>query len=309
MEFSQHKFAWVLPMLIAFALLEALILHYRFKRQYDWRESAASIGVAIGQKLSGLLTATLFGGIYLFTWQNRLMTIDVASVVGAIALFFSVEFVYYWNHRISHECRWFWASHAVHHSPKHLNFSAAYRLGWTAGLSGSGLMFLPLVWLGFHPVAVFGMLALNLFYQFWLHNDWMPKFGFMEWFFNTPSHHRVHHAINPVYLDRNYGGILIIYDRLFGSFAVEDANNPPQYGLVKQVDSYNPIKIAFHEWGNILRDVRGAKSLRECLGYVFGPPGWSPDGSRMTSAMMRRKAIVEDDRDRVFSATKRTQYE
>jgi sterol desaturase/sphingolipid hydroxylase (fatty acid hydroxylase superfamily) len=290
MELSQHKFAWVLPMLITLALIEALILRFKLQQSYDWRESMASIGVAIGQKLSGALSALVLGGVYLFAWQNRLTTIEINDWLRAALLFFSVEFVYYWNHRISHECRWFWASHAVHHSPQQLNFSAAYRLGWTAGLSGSGLIFIPLVLLGFHPLAVFGMLAINLFYQFWLHNDWMPKFGFIEWIFNTPSHHRVHHAINPEYLDRNYGGILIIYDRLFGSFVAEREDNLPIYGLVKQVNSYNPIKIAFHEWVNIVHDLRYARSLREVMGYLFAAPGWSPDGSRMTSKMLRHRA-------------------
>lgn len=290
MEFSQHKFAWVLPMLIMLALIEALILRFRLQQKYDWRESMASIGVAVGQKLSGVLSAFILGGVYLFAWQNRLTTIEINDGMRAALLFFSVEFVYYWNHRISHECRWFWASHAVHHSPQHLNFSAAYRLGWTAGLSGSGLIFIPLVLLGFHPAAVFGMLAINLLYQFWLHNDWMPKLGVIEWVFNTPSHHRVHHAINPIYLDRNYGGILIIYDRLFGTFAAEREDNPPMYGLVKQVNSYNPIKIAFHEWISIVRDLQKARSLREIVGYLFAAPGWSPDGSRMTSKMLRNNA-------------------
>jgi sterol desaturase/sphingolipid hydroxylase (fatty acid hydroxylase superfamily) len=290
MELSQHKFAWVLPTLIMLALIEALILRFKLQQTYDWRESMASIGVAIGQKLSGVLSAFILGGVYLFVWQNRLTTIEINNWLGAALLFFSVEFVYYWNHRISHECRWFWASHAVHHSPQHLNFSAAYRLGWTAGLSGSGFIFIPLVLLGFHPGAVFGMLAINLFYQFWLHNDWMRKLGAIEWIFNTPSHHRVHHAINPIYLDRNYGGILIIYDRLFGTFAVEREGNPPMYGLIKQVHSYNPIKIAFHEWINIAHDVRHAHTLREVMGYLFAAPGWSPDGSRMTSRMLRRQA-------------------
>ncbi len=294
MELIQHRFFWVLPTLILIAAIEAFLLRYKWQQNYDWRESAASVGVAIGQKFSGLLTALVMGGVYLMAREHRIATINIDSVLNAALLFFAVEFVYYWNHRISHEVRWFWASHAVHHSPKQLNFSAAYRLGWTAGLSGSGLMFVPLVWLGFHPIAILGMLAINLLYQFWLHNDWMPKLGVIEWIFNTPSHHRVHHAINPDYLDRNYGGILIIYDRLFGTFAEEKTEDKPTYGLVKQLDSYNPFVIALHEWRNIVSDLSTAKSIREVVGYLFGAPGWSPDGSRMTSAMIRRRAALSD---------------
>jgi sterol desaturase/sphingolipid hydroxylase (fatty acid hydroxylase superfamily) len=290
MELNFYKFSWMFPVLVMIATIEGLVLRYRFKRAYDWRESAASLGVAVGQRLSGLLTAGAMAGLYFWVWEYRLFTVSLDRASGLVLLVLGVEFFYYWYHRLSHESRWFWASHVVHHSAQHLSLSAAYRLGWTAAISGAGLFYLPMVLLGFHPVAVFAALGINLLYQFWLHNDWMPKLGPIEWVFNTPSHHRVHHAINPRYLDRNYGGMLVIYDRLFGTLVVEDEREPCRYGLVKQINSYNPFKIAFNEWIEMARDVRAARSPREVIGFMFGPPGWSADGSRKTSAMLRAEA-------------------
>ena len=135
-----------------------------------------------------------------------------------------------------------------------------------------------MIWLGFAPKAVFAALALNLLYQFWLHAEWVPKLGWLEYVLNTPSHHRVHHASNTDYIDANYGGVLIVFDRLFGTFVAERPDLPCRYGLVKPLISNNPIRIAFHEWLNLLDDLRGARSWREAIGYLFGPPGWRPDG-------------------------------
>jgi sterol desaturase/sphingolipid hydroxylase (fatty acid hydroxylase superfamily) len=292
MELNLYKLGWMLPILVTIAMIEGLLLQHRFKRAYDWRENFASLGVAIGQRLSGFATAGLMSGLYFLAWDHRFFTIKPDGVWNVLLLVLGVEFFYYWHHRLSHESRWFWASHVVHHSAQHLTLAASYRLGWTAVVSGAGLFYLPLVLLGFHPLAVFAALGINLLYQFWLHNEWTPKLGPVEWIFNTPSHHRVHHAINPQYLDRNYGGLLVIYDRLFGTLVIEDEREPCRYGLVRQINSYNPLRIAFNEWIEIVRDVRGAHSLRAVLGYLFGPPGWSADGSRKTSAMLRAEAAL-----------------
>ncbi|CAN5245651.1 hypothetical protein BH10PSE17_BH10PSE17_29770 [soil metagenome] len=175
--------------------------------------------------------------------------------------------------------RLFWTSHLVHHSVEHLNLSAAYRLGWTSNLTGAGLFFVPLIWLGIEPTVVVVTMAANLLYQFWLHTELVPKLGPIEWIFNTPSHHRAHHASNPRYLDRNYGGILIVFDRLFGTFAEERADDPCRYGLVEPLRSGNPFRIALHGWFTLGRDI--ASDLRQ--GHwrrlpwrLFAPPGWKP---------------------------------
>jgi hypothetical protein len=171
----------------------------------------------------------------------------------------------------------------------------AYRLGWTNIVSGPWLFLIPVCWLGFDPRAVGLVYAANLLYQFWLHTETVPKLGFVEKFLNTPSNHRVHHAINPEYLDRNYGGVLIVWDRLFGTYCEEKDGVPRTYGLVRQINTLNPVKIAFAEWVAMIRDLRKARTLREAAGYLFGPPGWKPNGTGMTTAAIRKAAGIESD--------------
>jgi sterol desaturase/sphingolipid hydroxylase (fatty acid hydroxylase superfamily) len=200
-------------------------------------------------------------------------------------LFFGQEFCYYWMHRADHRVRWLWATHSVHHSPNTLNLSAAYRLGWTGRLSLAPLFFAPLVLCGFPPLVVGATLAANLFYQFWLHTIWIPRLGPLEWFLNTPAHHRIHHASNPEYLDKNFGGVLIIFDRMFGSFVAERPEVTIRYGLVDPVHSYNPLLIGLHEWRAIGRDVVAARSVRDILRALAGTPAprdalWAKSDSR-----------------------------
>jgi len=259
------------PLLLAFALIEALVLMRRRPERFDWKESLATLGVALGHSVTGLLGRGVLGGALLQVSEHRFFTVPVRTLWGMLALLVVSEFCYYWQHRFSHTMRWFWASHAVHHSPEHLNFSAAYRLGWTGGLSGLPLVFVPMILLGFSPVSIAIMLAINLTYQFWLHNEWMPRLGPLEWILNTPSAHRVHHAKNEQYLDRNYGGMLIIFDRLFGTYAKEE--EACVYGLVHGVKSYNPLRIALSEWQAIWLDMRAEKTLRRKWLALFGPPG------------------------------------
>jgi sterol desaturase/sphingolipid hydroxylase (fatty acid hydroxylase superfamily) len=207
-----------------------------------------------------------------------LTTIPLNGFASFAVLFLGQEFCYYWYHRAAHRVRWFWAAHAVHHSPNEFNLGIAYRFGWTGRLAGNAVFLVPMIWLGFPPKAVFAALALNLLYQFWLHTEWVPKLGWLEYVLNTPSHHRVH-ASNADYIDKNYGGVLIVFDRLFGTFAAERNDLPCRYGLVVPLISHNPIGIAFHEWLKIATDLQGARSWREAIGYLFGPPGWRADTS------------------------------
>jgi sterol desaturase/sphingolipid hydroxylase (fatty acid hydroxylase superfamily) len=169
--------------------------------------------------------------------------------------------------------RWFWATHAVHHSPNELTLASALRLGWTGKFTGTVIFFTPLVWLGFKPTAVLAVLAANLLYQFWIHATWIPKLGPLEWVFNTPSHHRVHHGSNTEYLDCNYGGVLIIFDRLFGTFVEERDDIAIRYGLTQPLHSYNPVRIALHEWMNLARDLWRVAGWRVRLRMLLGPPG------------------------------------
>lgn len=278
------------PILLAIATIEGLVMTFVLKRAYNWRAYAASIADFLGREfvVRRLLTFSLATPFIEWAWQYRLTTLPLDGWAAFALLFLGQEFCYYWFHRCSHRIRWFWATHAVHHSPNELNLSAAYRFGLTGRLSGTMLFYVPLIWLGFPPVAVFAALSVNLLYQFWLHTDWVPKLGWLEYVLNTPSHHRVHHASNAAYLDANYGGVLIIFDRLFGTLVVERDDEPCRYGLVKPLLSNNPIVIAFHEWRSLARDVWTAPGWRARWMFVFGPPGWRPDGSGLTTENLRR---------------------
>lgn len=243
------------------------------KRAYPWKEMLTSTAIFLMRVPARLFVVPLVvGPVSYFVWSHRFLTVPLKTTWRIGLLFLGTELTYYWSHRAGHEIRWMWASHVVHHTPQQIHFASAYRLGPTEVLSGGWVFHLPLFAVGFHPLAVGGMMALNLFYQFWLHTDMVGRLGPLEWVLNTPSHHRVHHASNPEYLDRNYGGVLIIWDRLFGTFAAEQVQTPIRYGLVHPVGSYNPIRIALHEWGAMVADVRRARSWRERLRQLFGRP-------------------------------------
>jgi hypothetical protein len=162
----------------------------------------------------------------------------------------------------------------------------------------------PLALLGFPPAMIFAVSGINLLYQYWIHTETIRRMpAWFEYLFNTPSNHRVHHAVNPRYLDRNYAGMFMVWDRLFGTFVEERDDDPPRYGLVHNISTYNPLRIAFHEWAAIARDLRKARSLREAFGYVFGPPGWRPDGNGPTARNIRRLAGIREPGHPVPAAT------
>lgn len=257
---------------ISFMGLEYLIGRLTRHELHDLRESAASFGIALGQNLTRALEATLIAIPFAFVYRHLLFDFDQTTPFAIVGLFFGTEFFYYWQHRASHRIRWMWATHAVHHSATRLNFTAAIRLGWTGNISGNFLFFLPLVLIGFHPFAVVGMLGINLLYQFFIHTELVRSLGPLEWVLNTPAHHRVHHASNQSCLDRNYGGILIVFDRLFGTFAQAPRGEPLAYGLVGGVPSYNPFRIALGEWRNMFGDFARATSVRRRFRTLFGPP-------------------------------------
>jgi sterol desaturase/sphingolipid hydroxylase (fatty acid hydroxylase superfamily) len=239
---------------------------------HDWRESAASFGVGIGQSIGKALEATFIAVPFALVYQHRLFDFDQTSPQALVALFLGSEFFYYWHHRASHRIRWMWATHSVHHSATRMNLTAAIRLGWTGNISGNFLFYLPLIWLGFHPLMVLGMLAINLLYQFFIHTELVGRLGPLEWILNTPAHHRVHHASNEACLDMNYGGTLIVFDRLFGTFTEAPRDEALRYGVLGGRVSHNPFEIAFAEWRRLYRDAAQAPSLKARLKILFGPP-------------------------------------
>ena len=277
------------PAFVLLVLIEMGVWRLTGKGAYETRDSAASLLMGLGSQI-----APLFGGKAIIVaamfaaYEIRLFS--VPNAWWAVVICFVIDDLrYYWWHRISHERRWFWASHIIHHSSQHYNLTTALRQTWTGDILGSLLFKVPLVLLGFHPLMLVFVSGINLVYQFWIHTETVGKLGPLEWIMNTPSHHRVHHATNPRYLDANYAGTFIIWDRMFGTFVEEREDEKPRYGIVKNLGTFNPFKIAFHEWIGIAKDVMSAKSLKEVMGYTFGPPGWSPDGSRMTSATIKER--------------------
>lgn len=238
---------------------------------YDLRETAASTLIALGNRLIRPLSAALLAPLFLWVHQHRLLDLRPQEAPGYLGAFLLVDFVYYWLHRSSHRIRWLWATHGVHHSSTRFNLSAAYRLGWTDLLSGAWLFALALVWLGLPPVVVIGALGLNLLFQFLLHTELVGRLGWLEWLFNTPAHHRVHHALNASVRDRNFGGVLIVWDRLFGTFAEAPADEALCYGLVGREPSHHPLRIVFGEWLALYRDLLQARGLRQALSLLFLP--------------------------------------
>ncbi|HZB54281.1 MAG TPA: sterol desaturase family protein [Reyranella sp.] len=281
----------ILPLVLTAALVEGVWLSRSRPEGYDWKASACSLADLAGRQLLRFVPLAIIAPWMAWTWEHRLFTQSLDNVGSILLLFFGLEFFYYWYHRFSHTTRWFWAGHSPHHSPNQLNLSAAYRLGWLGRLTGSTLFFTPLVLLGFTPTVVLTSLVLNLLYQFWLHADWVPRLGWLEGIFNTPSNHRVHHARNPEYLDANFGGVLVIFDRLFGTYIPERADVPCDYGTITPtVSSRNPFVLNFSPWIGLFKDLRTARSPREVWMYMFGPPGWRPDGEGLTTAEIRRRA-------------------
>lgn len=277
------------PAFVLLVLIEMIAWRTRGRGRYETRDSAASLLMGLGSQIAPLLGGgALVLAVFMAAYEYRLF--DIPNTWWAVALCFVLDdFRYYWWHRISHERRWFWASHVVHHSSQHYNLTTALRQTWTGNILGSLLFKTPLILFGFHPMMVVFVGGLNLIYQFWIHTEQIGKLGPFEWVLNTPSHHRVHHATNPRYLDANYAGALIVWDRMFGTFVEESDEEKCRYGIVKNLGSFNPFVISFHEWIGIAKDVFRARSLKEVLGYTFGPPGWSPDGSRFTSVMLKER--------------------
>ena len=278
------------PFFILLVIAEILAAKFaKTRTNYEARDTATSLAMGLGSTVAGVLIGGLVAGVTLWVYQHRVFTIPMTAVWAWLAIFFLEDLTYYGFHRLSHERRFWWAAHVNHHSSQHYNLSTALRQTWTGGVNGSWLLWLPLAFLGFPPAMIAIEKGVSLVYQFWIHTEAIKRLPApIEAVFNTPSHHRVHHARNPRYLDRNYAGILIIWDRMFGSFEPERDEEPPRYGIVKNLGDFNIVRVAFHEWIGIGRDLTQARSLRDVLGYVFGPPGWRPDGEGTTSEDLRR---------------------
>lgn len=258
---------------LVFIVLELVYLRITSRAQHhDLGETAASVGVAIGDIVVRILTGAIAAVPMFWLYQHRLTDIPLDRAGSWVLLFIGTEFLYYWFHRASHRITWLWATHAVHHSATHFNLSAAIRLGWTGTLTGAFVFFLPVAWIGFHPAAIAFMLGLGLLYQFFLHTALDVRLGPLEKVLNSPAHHRVHHAANDSCLDTNFGNVTILFDRLFGTFAAAPDGETLHYGVKGREPSLNPFRIALAEWGWITRTLFRTPGWRAKLRVLTEPP-------------------------------------
>lgn len=270
----QLIFVFATPVFIAVTLWE-----YRKIRHdpelMDSREAVRNFALGAGYQITELLFAGIIAfPVYALCYHYRLFDLELNWVTAALT-FVGVDFCFYWMHRASHRMRWFWAAHVVHHSSERMNFSTAMRQNATNIFNGMWVFYLPLALVGFNPVWIGVAYAFSLVYQFFIHTTLVPPLGRgIEWLFNTPSHHRVHHGRNPGYIDRNYGGTLIIWDRLFGTFEAEDSENPPEYGITTPVPSQNLLVLWTHEYRDMFRDMAKPGSLTARLRHLWNPPEW-----------------------------------
>ncbi|MAY20482.1 MAG: C-5 sterol desaturase [Erythrobacteraceae bacterium] len=289
-DFSPTVYA--VPLFVIAVLAEMVWSRLKRPEAYEPMDTLVSLAFGLGSTVAG----ALFGGFaaYLFIEAYEYRLFDFGAEWWAVWWAWPVAFVlddlkYYWVHRAGHRIRWMWAAHVNHHSSQHYNLSTALRQTWTGSFTFGLLFAVPLVLLGFHPAMLAIVAGFNLIYQFWIHTeaiDRMPRW--FEAVMNTPSHHRVHHATNPRYLDRNYAGVFIIWDRLFGTFEAERDDEKIRYGIVKQLGSFNLLWSVFHEWIGMIGDIWRAP-WKHKLSYLLREPGWSHDGSRETSDMIRQR--------------------
>ena len=271
---------YAIPFFVLLLVLEAL--SFRHARDdaddligYEAKDTRTSLLLGTGNVIINVAWKLVVLAIFVAVYELSPLRLDPGDWWVWVLLFFADDFSYYWFHRISHESRFFWASHVVHHSSTHYNLSTALRQTWVPMTYFPFWLWMPAV--GFEPWMVLLAQSWSLIYQFWIHTERVRKLPrFLEGFLNTPSHHRVHHGSNQVYLDRNYGGILIIWDRLFGTW--EPEGERVRYGLTKNINTFNPVRAAFHEYIAMWHDIRRARRLRDRLGVLYHGPGWAPPG-------------------------------
>ena len=278
---------YAIPFFIITLIIEIIVDVREKANAYETKDAITSISMGLGNVFLGILSKALIFGVFIFVYENFRFFAIPFTWWAWILILFADDIAYYWFHRISHESRFFWASHIVHHSSQKYNLSTALRQTWTGNFSGF-IFWLWLPLLGFHPIMILAQMSISLIYQYWIHTELIKKMpNWFEAVFNTPSHHRVHHATNPQYLDRNHAGIFIIWDKWFGTFIPEVEK--PVYGLVKNINSFNPLYVAFHEWIALFKDVFTSKtSFINRLKYIVKPPGWKHDGTGILSDDIRR---------------------
>lgn len=282
------------PLYIGVILLEMVLSHYKHRGAYTVKDTLTNLYLMLLNSGIDLAFRAVYLVFFVFLYNHRLYEFTTPFWYW-FWLIIGMDFLYYWLHRVDHFCRFFWAVHVTHHSSDKFNLTVGFRSSVFQPLYRF-IYFIPLPLMGFHGADIVFIFAATQIWGILVHTDFVKKLGFLEYFLVTPSHHRVHHAYNPLYLDRNMGMFLIIWDKMFGTFQEElpESEYPPiKYGLSKPVEPLNPATIVFHEWINIFRDLRMNVGLKAKFMYLFGPPGWSHDGSRKTSNQLRDEETVE----------------
>ncbi|MCF3593723.1 sterol desaturase family protein [Rhodobacteraceae bacterium LMO-12] len=286
---------FAVPFFILAILVElAWIVLKRRGGRYETRDALTSLAMGAGNVASGILLGFVAWTAFMALWQ--ITPLDLGTGLWVVVLCFVLDDLrYYWVHRFGHRIRWVWASHVNHHSSQHYNLTTALRQTWTGTFTLMMVARAPLILLGFHPAMVLFVGGLNLIYQFWIHTEAigrMPRL--FEAVMNTPSHHRVHHGRNARYLDANYAGVFIVWDKLFGTFVPEQEDEKVDYGLVHNLGTFNPLRVAFHEWLAIFHDMTlPGLTLRQRLAYAIAPPGWSHDGSRAMTPELKARHLAQ----------------
>lgn len=260
--------------------------HLKHKGLYSAKGVLANVYLtSLNMGLDFLLRAFC---LIVLNYFNRYKFMDLSAwpVLYWAVLIISEDFMYYWLHRVDHYCRFFWAVHVTHHSSEEFNLTVGFRSSVFQPLYRF-MYFIPVALMGFDALDIMFAYSATQIFGILVHTQTVGKLGLLEYVIVTPSHHRVHHGSNVKYLDKNMGMFLIIWDKLFGTFQAEDANEPVKYGLTTNIKTYNPLTMVFHEWRNILKDLKKKAPLRAKFMYVFGPPGWSHDGSTKTSSQLR----------------------
>ena len=267
---------YAIPFFFLLIALELVVDHWRGVRTYRLADAINSLSAGVLSQALGLLTKALGILVYAVAFEQlALFRLDANELWVWLLAFVFYDFCYYWNHRIGHERNVFWASHVVHHQSEEYNLSTALRQTST-GFLLSWIFYLPMALAGVPPLVFLTVAALNLLYQFWVHTRHIPKLGWFEWVFVSPSNHRVHHAQNPVYMDRNYGGVFIIWDRLFGTFQEELDEEPVIFGVTTPLASWNPLWANVQFYVQLWRDAVRAGSWWDKLRIWFMPTGWRP---------------------------------
>lgn len=254
--------------------IELIVLRFQKKPTYRMNDAITNINLGVVSQVSGVFIKILSIGVYVLLFEN-FAYFQIDNNIWTFSLLFVLhDFCYYWAHRKSHEINLFWGGHVVHHSSEEYNLSVALRQSSTQTI-WTFIFFLPLAFIGFDPIALVLVSGFNLLYQFWIHTEAIDKMGFLEKFMNTPSHHRVHHGRNPKYIDKNHGGTFIIFDRLFGTFQIEEEK--PTYGITVPVNSWNPVWVNLSHYAIMKEEIKQIPNTLDKIKYLFNKPGWLPD--------------------------------